>query len=128
MDWYVYIVRCGDGSLYTGVTSDVSRRVDEHNPGAGHGTPVPTCPWCSRRRGAPGPGQRPWQRELALKRLDRSAKLRLIEDRAPFRGAPYAVDASQRAAGMTKYTQGHASSQVGIYAARAVLRPAVHIL
>ena len=29
--WYVYIVRCGDGSLYTGITTDVDRRIAEHN-------------------------------------------------------------------------------------------------
>lgn len=29
--WYVYIVRCADNSLYTGVATDVDRRVDEHN-------------------------------------------------------------------------------------------------
>jgi putative endonuclease len=29
--WYVYIVRCADDSLYTGITKDVRRRVDEHN-------------------------------------------------------------------------------------------------
>jgi putative endonuclease len=29
--WYVYIVRCRDNSLYTGVTIDISRRLDEHN-------------------------------------------------------------------------------------------------
>ena len=32
-NWQVYIVRCADGSLYTGVTTDVSRRLDEHNQG-----------------------------------------------------------------------------------------------
>ena len=29
--WSVYIVRCADGSLYTGIATDVARRVDEHN-------------------------------------------------------------------------------------------------
>jgi len=29
--WYVYIVRCADDSLYTGITKDILRRVDEHN-------------------------------------------------------------------------------------------------
>ncbi|MBY0538126.1 GIY-YIG nuclease family protein [Patescibacteria group bacterium] len=29
--WYVYILRCSDNSLYTGVTTDVERRVREHN-------------------------------------------------------------------------------------------------
>ena len=28
--WYLYLVRCRDGSLYTGITTDVARRVAEH--------------------------------------------------------------------------------------------------
>ena len=31
MDWTVYIVRCADGTLYTGIAVDVMRRVAEHN-------------------------------------------------------------------------------------------------
>lgn len=30
-DWYVYMVRCRDGTLYTGIAKDVKRRVQEHN-------------------------------------------------------------------------------------------------
>ena len=30
-DWYVYIVQCSDSSLYTGITVDLERRVEEHN-------------------------------------------------------------------------------------------------
>lgn len=30
-DWFVYMLRCADNSLYTGITTDVERRVDEHN-------------------------------------------------------------------------------------------------
>jgi putative endonuclease len=33
--WYVYILRCRDGSLYTGSTTDISRRLNEHNSGKG---------------------------------------------------------------------------------------------
>ena len=29
--WYTYIIRCKDGTLYTGVTTDLSRRIKEHN-------------------------------------------------------------------------------------------------
>jgi len=29
--WYVYIVECADGSLYTGITTDLNRRLNEHN-------------------------------------------------------------------------------------------------
>ena len=30
LDWYLYLVRCHDGSLYTGITTDVARRFAEH--------------------------------------------------------------------------------------------------
>ena len=41
--WFVYILRCSDGSLYTGITTDIERRVKEHN-GAKNGSK------CSRSR------------------------------------------------------------------------------
>jgi putative endonuclease len=31
LSWYVYMVRCADDSLYTGIARDVDRRVEEHN-------------------------------------------------------------------------------------------------
>jgi putative endonuclease len=36
MKHYTYMVRCADGSLYTGYATDVARRVAEHNGEAGH--------------------------------------------------------------------------------------------
>jgi putative endonuclease len=33
--WYLYILRCSDGSLYTGVTTDVARRLKQHRAGRG---------------------------------------------------------------------------------------------
>ncbi len=44
--WHIYMVQCGDGTLYTGITIDVKRRINEHNSGKGskycrsHGLPV----------------------------------------------------------------------------------------
>lgn len=32
-DWFVYVLRCGDGSLYTGISTDVARRLAEHASG-----------------------------------------------------------------------------------------------
>lgn len=32
-DWSVYVLRCADGSLYTGITTDVARRLEQHNAG-----------------------------------------------------------------------------------------------
>jgi len=34
-NWYLYIVRCSNDSLYTGITKDINRRIDEHNIGKG---------------------------------------------------------------------------------------------
>ena len=34
-DWSVYILRCGDGSLYTGIAKDVQARVKQHSEGRG---------------------------------------------------------------------------------------------
>lgn len=33
MSWFVYILECADRSLYTGITTDITRRIDEHNLG-----------------------------------------------------------------------------------------------
>ncbi len=35
--WYVYMLKCKDGSIYTGITTDIARRVDEHNGILGNG-------------------------------------------------------------------------------------------
>jgi len=35
--WHIYIVRTGDGTLYTGVTTDVARRLAEHSANGGRG-------------------------------------------------------------------------------------------
>jgi putative endonuclease len=35
--WHVYMIRCADGSLYTGISTDVERRLGEHRNGSGKG-------------------------------------------------------------------------------------------
>jgi putative endonuclease len=35
MAWYVYIVECSDGTLYTGISNNVVKRIGEHNSGIG---------------------------------------------------------------------------------------------
>ncbi len=35
MIWYVYMIECSDGNIYTGVTTNIERRIDEHNSGVG---------------------------------------------------------------------------------------------
>ena len=31
--WFLYVVECSDGSLYTGITTNINRRINEHNYG-----------------------------------------------------------------------------------------------
>ncbi len=35
LHWYLYVLRCADGSLYTGITTDVEKRIEAHNAGKG---------------------------------------------------------------------------------------------
>jgi len=37
-DWYLYLLRCRDGTLYTGITTDVDRRLSEHLRGGPSGS------------------------------------------------------------------------------------------
>ena len=37
LDWHLYLVRCHDGSLYTGITTNVARRFAEHQGNKGEG-------------------------------------------------------------------------------------------
>lgn len=79
VEWWVYILRCADGSLYTGVARDLERRLLQHNgqlPGGPRYTsgrrPV-TLLWSA----AAPDRSAAQQREAAIKKLGRDAKLRL---------------------------------------------------
>ena len=37
VQWYIYMVRCREGTLYTGIATDVLRRLEEHEEGSGKG-------------------------------------------------------------------------------------------
>jgi predicted GIY-YIG superfamily endonuclease len=76
--WFVYILRCVDGSLYTGITKDVKRRCQEHRNGT-----------ASRFTRSRRPTKLVWQeahpsqssalkREATIKALTRQAKMALI--------------------------------------------------
>lgn len=76
--WHLYLVRCRDGSLYTGISTDVARRLDAHRSQRG-----------ARRLRGRGPFQLVYSRaigdhgsalqvEYRVKRLSRAAKERLV--------------------------------------------------
>ncbi len=87
MNYVVYIIRCSDGTLYTGITNHLQRRLSEHNQGKGakytRGRfPVQLC-YIEEGKG------RSWalKREREIKRLSRTQKIALIEKKKKERGS-----------------------------------------
>jgi putative endonuclease len=77
---YVYIVECADGSLYTGYTTDVGRRVDEHNAGTGASYTAGRRPVELRYVEYHPSRSAALSREHEIKSLRRAQKERLIPD------------------------------------------------
>ena len=79
--WRVYIVRCADDSLYTGIARDLDRRIAEHNADNGPGASYTR----SRRpvtlvyQEAAADRSAASKREYRIKQLSRAEKLALIE-------------------------------------------------
>lgn len=88
--YFVYILRCGDGSLYTGLSTDPARRLSEHAEGGSKGArytrgrqPLELA-WQS----APLPDRRSAsQLEYKLKQLTRKQKLKWIANHQSEAGA-----------------------------------------
>jgi putative endonuclease len=89
--WYVYILGCGDGSLYTGIARDVEARLRAHASGRGARY--------TRGRGPlrllhvePADSQgSALRREAAIRRLRRADKMRLSESATPSRASKTAA-------------------------------------
>ena len=74
MVWYVYVLRCGDGSLYTGITNDLTRRLQAHRSGRGakytKGRGPLTLVYAEKQQDRSAASRR----EYAIKHLTRSEK------------------------------------------------------
>jgi putative endonuclease len=79
MAWTVYLARCRDGTLYTGVTTDLTRRLAEHNTGCGGAYTRSRLPVVLVYREEARDRSVALRREYAIKRLSRSQKERLAE-------------------------------------------------
>ena len=77
--YWVYILRCGDGSLYTGIARDPERRLAVHRSGKGAKYTRSRLPLTLVYREEPPDTPAALRREMAIKRLTRAEKLRLIE-------------------------------------------------
>ena len=78
MQYWVYILRCKDDTLYTGITTDTERRLREHRNGTGAKYTRSRAPLTLVYREAQPDKSAALRREIAIKRMTRGAKLRLI--------------------------------------------------
>jgi putative endonuclease len=80
--WYVYVVRCVDGSLYAGISTDVDRQVDQHNGNGKAGAKYtqgrrPVCLVYQEKADSRSTAT---QREIQIKKMSKAAKEKLILD------------------------------------------------
>jgi putative endonuclease len=78
--YFVYMVRCSNGALYTGVTTDVARRLAEHNDARGARYTRVHVPVELMWSEAHPDRSSAMKREAKIKRLPRSKKLELIRE------------------------------------------------
>ena len=81
MSWFVYMLRCGDGSLYTGCTDDVVRRLAVHQGGKGAKYTRSRLPVALAYQEELPDKSSALRREAAIKRLTRQQKMALIADK-----------------------------------------------
>jgi len=85
--WFVYLIKCANGSLYTGITTDVARRLLEHQSNSGKS---------AKYLKGKGPLELAWQQEvgdkstalkieLKIKKLSKAEKVRLIKNQLSVR-------------------------------------------
>ena len=81
--FYVYILLCGDGTLYTGYTNDLERRLAVHNTGKGAKYTRSRLPVCLKYWEVLPNKSSALRRERAIKSLTRREKLALIQSFLP---------------------------------------------
>lgn len=78
--WQLYILRCRDGTLYTGITTDVEKRFEAHQSGKGAKYTRGRGPLELVYREVCGDHSAALKRELEMKKLPRERKQKLIEE------------------------------------------------
>ena len=79
--YYVYIVKCSDGTLYTGYTTEIERRIEEHNLGQGARYTRGRTPVTLMHQETFSSKSKAMKREYAIKSLSRQEKQELISQK-----------------------------------------------
>ncbi len=87
-NWYVYMVRCSDQTIYTGITTDLEKRIKAHNSENGGARYTksrrPVTLVYARRTGSQSDAAK---LEYQIKKMPRKSKILLIEEKKYFLGA-----------------------------------------
>ena len=76
--WYLYILRCKDNTLYTGITTDVARRLEAHRSGKGAKYSRGRCPLELVYQETCGTHSDALKRELEIKAMSRMQKEKMV--------------------------------------------------
>lgn len=76
-EWFVYMVKCADNTLYTGIAKNVAQRIEKHNAGTGAKYTRTRAPVCEIYRESCANRSEATKREIAIKKLSRQKKLSL---------------------------------------------------
>jgi len=76
--WFVYILECSDGTLYTGITTDINRRLNQHNTGKGAKYTMMRRPVMLVAVSEAGDRSEASKEEYRIKQLSREQKLQYI--------------------------------------------------
>jgi putative endonuclease len=79
--WYLYVLKCADGSLYTGVTNNIEKRMGDHKNGVGSKYVRSRLPFELLYQEEFESKQEAMKREFAVKKLSRKQKLELLHAR-----------------------------------------------
>ena len=78
-DWHVYVVECRDGSLYTGITKNLERRIAKHNAGRGARYTSGRTPILLKYHESVEDRSKAINKENEIKKMPRVLKLSLIQ-------------------------------------------------
>ena len=78
--YYIYMLRCKDGSIYTGYTDNIYKRIEKHRNGKGAKYTRGRGPFELVHYESFFTKEEAMQREAAIKKLSKDAKLKLIEE------------------------------------------------
>lgn len=82
--WYLYIVSCSDNTLYTGITTDILRRVEQHNKRQGAAYTASRTPVTLLAAWSYPDRSQATHAEYVMKRRSRPSKLKAIEQNSTF--------------------------------------------